>query len=67
MLRGVAARDWHLVQLNIALARAPLHSPQLASFVELLEPINALADAATGVRVAAADRDRGCHRDPRVR
>jgi len=39
---------WHVAQVNIALLSAPLDSPRLASFVEQLEPINALADAAPG-------------------
>ncbi|GAA3161535.1 DUF3291 domain-containing protein [Nonomuraea roseoviolacea] len=38
----------HLAQLNIAHLRAPIDGPELATFVELLEPINALADAAPG-------------------
>ena len=39
---------WHLAQVNIARALAPLDSPQLAGFVANLEPVNALADAAPG-------------------
>jgi hypothetical protein len=39
---------YQLAQLNIARAREPLDSPQLAGFVEALEPVNALADAAPG-------------------
>ena len=39
---------WHLAQVNIARAIAPLDSPQLADFVANLEPVNALADAAPG-------------------
>ena len=39
---------YHLAQVNIALPQAPLDSEQLAGFVERLEPVNALADAATG-------------------
>ncbi|WP_394849165.1 DUF3291 domain-containing protein [Pendulispora brunnea] len=38
----------HLAQLNIAHLRAPIDSPELAAFVDALEPINALADAAPG-------------------
>jgi hypothetical protein len=38
----------HLAQLNIARPRAPLDSPQLASFTSRLAEINALADAAPG-------------------
>ena len=39
---------YHLAQVNIALPKAPLDSEQLAGFVERLEPVNALADAAPG-------------------
>src|SRR4029079_9128165 len=39
---------YNLAQVNIALPQAPLDSEQLAGFVERLEPVNALADAATG-------------------
>lgn len=38
----------HLAQLNIGLPVAPLDGPELAAFVENLEPVNALADAAQG-------------------
>ncbi|GGS55632.1 hypothetical protein GCM10010156_12670 [Planobispora rosea] len=38
----------HLAQLNVAHLRAPLDSPELADFVDLLEPINKLSDAAPG-------------------
>jgi hypothetical protein len=38
----------HLAQINVARLRAPLDSPQLAGFVALLEPINALADSSPG-------------------
>jgi hypothetical protein len=38
----------HLAQVNIALLRAPLNGPELAGFVALLEPINALADRSPG-------------------
>lgn len=38
----------HLAQLNVAHLRAPIDGPELASFVELLEPINDLADSAPG-------------------
>jgi hypothetical protein len=37
-----------IAQVNIALARAPLDSVELAEFVALLEPVNALADTAPG-------------------
>lgn len=38
----------HLAQLNIAHLRAPIDSPELAEFVALLEPVNALADDSPG-------------------
>jgi len=44
----VDGSGWHLAQVNIARALAPLDSPQLADFVANLEPVNALADAAPG-------------------
>ena len=44
----MSASEWHLAQVNIALPVEPLDSPALADFVALLEPVNALADAAPG-------------------
>ena len=44
----MAASDWHLAQVNVAVLRAPLDSPRLAGFVELLDPVNALADRSPG-------------------
>ncbi|MDA0634331.1 DUF3291 domain-containing protein [Nonomuraea sp. MCN248] len=38
----------HLAQLNLAHLRAPVDSAELAGFVALLEPINALADGSPG-------------------
>jgi hypothetical protein len=38
----------HLAQLNVARLRAPISSPQLADFVALLGPVNALADSTPG-------------------
>ncbi|WP_232662545.1 DUF3291 domain-containing protein [Pseudonocardia sp. TRM90224] len=38
----------HLAQVNIALPVAPLTEPELAGFVEALDPVNAEADAADG-------------------
>jgi hypothetical protein len=35
---------FHLAQVNIGLAKAPVDSPVLADFVAMLDPINALAD-----------------------
>jgi hypothetical protein len=40
--------SYHLAQLNIGRLRAPLDSADLAPFVEALEPVNRLADAAPG-------------------
>ena len=40
--------DWHLAQLNVGRSLEPLDSPTLAGFMEALDPINALADAAPG-------------------
>ncbi len=40
--------SWELAQLNIGRMKAPLDDPQIAGFVEALEPVNALADAAPG-------------------
>jgi hypothetical protein len=63
--------EHHLAQLNVARAKAPLDSPELAEFMALLEPVNALADSApgfvwrlqdddgagaTGIRVGGDDR-----------
>ena len=42
------AGGWHLAQVNVATLAAPLDSPQLASFVERLEPVNALAERSPG-------------------
>ena len=39
---------WHLAQVNIAIPHEPIDSPALAEFVELLEPINAIADSSPG-------------------
>ena len=35
---------YHIAQLNIARARAPLDDPLMARFVEWVEPVNGLAD-----------------------
>ena len=42
------AAPFHLAQVNIARVRAPLDHPQLADFVEQLDPINAIADESPG-------------------
>ena len=39
---------WQLAQVNVGLVRVPVDAPRLAGFVEMLEPINALADSAPG-------------------
>jgi hypothetical protein len=38
----------HLAELNVAHLRAPIDSAELAEFVALLEPVNAVADQAPG-------------------
>ena len=38
----------HLAQINIARLVAPLDDPKIAEFVAQLDPINALADEASG-------------------
>lgn len=40
--------DWHIAQANVARMRAPLDDPIMAGFVDLLDEINAVADAAPG-------------------
>jgi hypothetical protein len=44
----VGASRWQLAQINIARFRAPIDAPQLVGFVEMLDPINAIADVAPG-------------------
>jgi len=44
----MTAARLHLAQANIARPRAPLEHPQLADFVGLLDPINAIADESPG-------------------
>lgn len=39
---------FHVAQVNIALAKAPIDSDLLSEFVALLDPINALADGTPG-------------------
>lgn len=41
-------KRFHLAQINVARAVAPLDDPQLAGFVERLDDINALADRSPG-------------------
>jgi hypothetical protein len=40
--------NYHLAQVNIARMAFPLDSAEMAEFVALLEPVNALADGAPG-------------------
>ena len=40
--------DFHLAQLNVALAKAPMDSPVMADFVARIEEINALAEQSPG-------------------
>jgi hypothetical protein len=40
--------SWHVAQINVGYPVAPLDSEQLRGFVDMLVPINALADAAPG-------------------
>ena len=42
------APDWHLAQVNIGMPRGPMDGEVMAGFAAMLEPINALADAAPG-------------------
>jgi hypothetical protein len=39
---------FHLAQVNIGRLLAPLDAPEIAGFVEALEPLNAIADASPG-------------------
>lgn len=48
MTDAVISPSHHLAQLNIGRVLAPLDSPQLADFVNQLDEINALAEAASG-------------------
>lgn len=41
-------RRYHLAQLNVGVLKAPVDDPAIAEFVELLDPINAIADASPG-------------------
>ncbi|MGB0098122.1 MAG: DUF3291 domain-containing protein [Solirubrobacteraceae bacterium] len=44
----VVRPGFHVAQVNIALAKAPIESELLSEFVALLDPINALPDRAPG-------------------
>lgn len=39
---------FHLAQINVARMRAPLSDPSMKAFVDLIAPINALAEASPG-------------------
>jgi hypothetical protein len=39
---------WHLAQLNVGIPLEPLDSERLSGFMDSLDPINAIADAAPG-------------------
>jgi hypothetical protein len=54
-----ANEGYQLAQVNIALPVEPVTSARLAEFMALLEPVNALADAAPGFvwRLQTADGD----------
>lgn len=43
-----SAHAAHLAQLNLAKLRHPLDDPRMASFVEMLDPVNTAADGAPG-------------------
>jgi hypothetical protein len=45
---GDAGAAHHLAQFNVARLRAPLDAPEIADFVDNLEPVNALAEGAPG-------------------
>lgn len=49
--------DFELAQVNVARLVAPIDGPQLASFLELLDPVNAAADVAPGFRWRLQDAD----------
>ena len=44
--------DWHLAQVNVSTLLEPIDSPRLEGFVAELDPVNATADAAPGLRLA---------------
>ena len=45
---GLESPSFHVAQVNIARPKAPVDSPLLADFKALLDPVNAIADAAPG-------------------
>jgi len=48
MQQPAGPAEWHLAQLNVARAVAPLESPALADFMGALDRINALAEQSDG-------------------
>jgi Domain of unknown function (DUF3291) len=59
LLFGPIDRGFHIAELNVARALAPLDKPLMADFVAGLDPINALADGSPGFvwRLATEDGD----------
>jgi hypothetical protein len=47
-MSGAASGGWHLAEINVAIARAPLDDPIMAGFVRQLDAINRLAEEAPG-------------------
>ncbi|MET9382998.1 DUF3291 domain-containing protein [Streptomyces sp. NPDC002928] len=48
MTEAAAAAVYELAQVNIARLKFPLDSPELTDFVDALDPVNAVAEAADG-------------------
>src|SRR5262245_1723430 len=46
--RPVTETGWQLAQINIARFKEPIDAPLLDGFVEMLDPINAIADESPG-------------------
>jgi hypothetical protein len=44
----MSTRTFHIAQVNIGRAKAPIDSPLLADFMAALDPINAIADGTPG-------------------
>ncbi len=47
-MRAAPPPRWHIAQLNVARAVAPLDSPELVEFMAALDGVNALAEASPG-------------------
>ncbi|MGH8791892.1 MAG: DUF3291 domain-containing protein [Stackebrandtia sp.] len=60
----MARASYELAQVNIARMRAPLDTPLMSGFVDQLEPVNAVADAAEGFvwRLQTEDGDATAYR-----